>query len=383
MSKKTKIIWLIIALVVIIAIIGYALALTNKANSQDTEPIKIGVIAPLTGDLVNWGGSMKGGIEIAVKEWNDRGGINGQQIQLIFEDNKTCDKTEAVTAFNKLISVDKVKATMVGCSGSVLATAPIAEQSKVILLTTLASAAKISQAGNYIFRTCISDAVQGANLADFLYHQLNTPEVAVIYASNDYGVGFFDNFKSTYEASGGKILDAETYLPEATDFRTALTKIKEKNPTSLVIISYGSEGGLIAKQARELGINAQIIGSDNFGVKEVVTAGDSAAEGAIFITSALDDQNQKVKDLKTKYISAYNQDPPIMSAVANSYDGTNLLLNAIKSSGYNPDGVKNYLYGVKNYDGVSGPITIDSNGDSHMTSMMQQIKNGQFVPYQN
>lgn len=378
-SKSLLVVIVILAITVISAWI--AIISKSKLSGNEAETIKIGVIAPLTSDMSNWGSSMKGGIELAVSEWNGHDGINGKKIQLIFEDNKSCDKTEAVTAFNKLANVDKVKAVIVGCSGSVLSVAPLAEQNKIILLTTLASAAKISQAGDYVFRTCISDAVQGKNLADFLYNKLDTKDAAVIYVNNDYGVGFLDAFKTTFESAGGKIVDSEVYQPESTDFRTFLIKIKARNPSALVIISYGSEGGLIAKQTKEMGINSHLIGSDNFGVKEVVAAGGKAVEGTIFVTSALDDKNKKVQDLKSSYILSYKTEPPIMSAVANSYDGTNLLLSAIKSKGYNADSIKDYLYAVKNYDGVSGIINMDKNGDANMPSTIQQIKNGNFLPY--
>ena len=151
---------------------------------------------------------------------------------------------------------------------------------------------------------------------------------------------------------------------------------------ALVIISYGSEGGLIAKQARELEINSQIIGSDNFGVKEVVESGGNSVEGAMFITSVLDEERKETKELKEKFLEYYKKEPSIMIAVATSYDGMNILLDAIRSNGYNADSIKDFLYSVKDYNGASGLITIDKNGDAEMESTIQIIKNGQFVPYE-
>lgn len=371
-----------VLVIIVLALIIWGITSLPGSEPAQGEPIKIGVIAPLTGDMSNWGESMKNGIEIATNELNDQGGIDGRKVEIIVEDNKACDNTTTVSAFNKLVDIDKVKAVIVGCSGAVLSVAPIAEQNKIILLTTVASAAKISDAGDYVFRVCVSDAVQGKNLGDYIANRLDKKSVGVIYVNNDYGVGFFNNFKNSFENNGGDIVQSEIYEANATDFRTNLVKIKQADPEALVVINYGSEGGIIAKQARELGINYQIIGSDNFGVKEVIDAGGNFVEGAIFVTSVLDDNKKETKELKQKHLDYYKNEPSIMIAVATSYDGMNLLLNAIKSEGYNTDSIKDFLYSVEDYNGASGLITIDENGDAQMGSTIQIIKDGQFVPYE-
>jgi branched-chain amino acid transport system substrate-binding protein len=381
MDKTTQIIIGIIVAIIILGGIWYGLS--KKPTAPTTkEPIKIGVILPLTGEMANWGESMKGGIELAKDEINSKGGIMGRHLEIVYEDNQACDKALTVSAFRKLINIDKVKITMVGCSGAVLAVAPIAEENRVILLTPMASAAKISEAGDFVFRTSISDAIQGKTLGQYLIEKLNFRKVGVIYVNNDYGVGLFDNFKNIFENSGGEIVQAEKYEFGATDFRTNLIKIKAKSPEALVIISYGSEGGLIAKQARELGINIQLIGTDNFGTKEVVETGKESVEGAIFSTPALDERRPEVQELKRKFETKYGKEPPVIIAVADAYDAMNILAKAIQAKGYDPLEVKDYLYSLKNYPGISGTISIDQNGDAEKPISLQVIKNGQFVPYE-
>jgi branched-chain amino acid transport system substrate-binding protein len=381
MNKTAKtILWLVVA-VIILAGIYYGVSKKPTAPTIK-EPIKIGVIAPLSGEMANWGESMKGGIEIAVDELNSTGGIDGRRIEIILEDNQACDKTASVTAFRKLIDVDKVKVVMIGCSGATLAVAPLAEENKVILLTPMASAAKISEAGDFIFRTSISDNIQGKILGKYIIEKLNFKKIGVIYVNNDYGLGLFDNLKSTFENMGGKIVQAEKYEFGATDFKTQLIKIKAQSPDALLIISYGSEGGLIAKQARELGINIQIIGTDNFGTKEVVESGKSAVEGAIFSTPALDETKPEIQILKAEFQKRYGKEPPILIAVADAYDAAKILLKAIQMKGYDAFGIKDYLYSVKDYLGVTGIITINKNGDAEKPIFLQTIKNGQFVPYE-
>ncbi len=375
MTKTAKTILWVVIIVIVIGAIWYGL--TRKPAE---EVIKIGVITPLSSDMVNWGESMKGGIEIAVDERNSI--INGKPIQLIFEDNKACDSKETVTAMRKLIDIDKVKVTLVGCSGATMSAAPIAEENQVILLTPMASAGQISQAGDFVFRTSISDTAMGKFLGKYLIEKLNFKKIAVLYANNDYGVGFFNNLKPSFENSGGEILQAEEYIFGATDFRTNLTKIKAKSPEALVVISYGQEGGLIAKQIKELDIDVQIIGGDNFGTQEVVEAGGEAVEGAIFTTPALDETKPEVIELKEKFQNKYGKEPPVLISVADGYDAANLLLDAIEEKGYNPFGIKDYLYSIKDYPGISGVITIDENGDAVKPVSIQTIKNGQFVPYE-
>lgn len=370
--NKTNQIIIAIVIVIFLIVIFY--------NPTPKETIKIGVITPLTTDMSNWGESMKGGIEIAVDERGHT--IDGRAIQLIFEDNKACDPKETVTALRKLINIDKVKIVVVGCSGATMSAAPIAEENKVILLTPMASAGQISQAGDFVFRTCISDNTMGKFLGIYLIGELDFSKVAVIYVNNDYGVGFFENFKTSFENSGGEIVQAEKYNFGEIDFRTNLAKIKAGSPQALVIISYGQEGGLIARQVKELALDIQLIGTDNFGTQEVVKAGGEAVEGAIFITPALDETKSEVKELKEKFRNKYGKEPPVMPALADAYDATNILLNSIKKKGYDPVNIKEYLYSVKNYPGISGVITIDENGDAEKPISIQTIKNSEFVPYE-
>jgi len=364
--------------IIVVIIIIVAVVIFYKPASEGT--IKIGVITPLTTDMSNWGESMKGGIEIAADE---RGyNINGRPIQLIFEDNKACDSKETVTALRKLINIDKVKVVLVGCSGATLSAAPIAEEAKVILLTPMASATKISEAGDFIFRTSVSNRAMARFLGKYLIEKLNFKKIGVIYVNNDYGVGFFDDLKISFENSGGEIAQAEKYNFEAIDFRTNLTKIKAELPEALVIISYGQEGGLIARQVKELGLNVPLIGTDNFGTQEVVDSGGGAVEGAIFISPALDETEPKTKELKEKFRNRYAKEPPVMVALADAYDAANILFNAIEKEGYDPIAIKGYLYSVRDYPGISGVITIDENGDAEKPIGIQTIKNGQFVPYE-
>ncbi|HOX60463.1 MAG TPA: ABC transporter substrate-binding protein [Candidatus Magasanikbacteria bacterium] len=378
MDKKIRVGIFAVAIMVILS----GCAQTNIDQSKK-ENLKIGVVAPLTGEMATWGESVRGGAEIAVDEINSTGGVNGQKIDLIFEDNFACDKTASVNAINKLIKMNNSKINLMTCSGAVLATAPITEQAKTIMMVPGGSTAAIAEAGDYVFRTTISDDIQAKNLSKFIADSMKIKRIAIIYVNNDYGVGFFNNLSTEISTNGGQIVKSEKYSPEDTEFRTQLTNIKNTSPDALIIICYGKEGGTIAKQARELGIRVQLIGTDNFGTNEVATAGGQAVDGAIFSTEGIDMEQPRTKHLIDAYTQKYNHVPPVDYVVADTYDAIRLLADAISARGYNPDGIKDYLYGVKDYAGASGVITMNSNGDAFKPTQIRQIRNGKLVNYQN
>jgi branched-chain amino acid transport system substrate-binding protein len=167
-------------------------------QQQDTTPIKIGWLGPLTGDVSSVGTADKQAGEIAVKEINDAGGINGRPLEVVYEDG-FCDSKTASNAGNKLINIDKVVAIIGGfCSGETLAVAPTAEQNKVVMISPASTAPSISTAGDYIFRDVPSDSYQGKHAANFVYNTLGKRKAAVLYASVDYTQGLADVFSDEY-----------------------------------------------------------------------------------------------------------------------------------------------------------------------------------------
>ncbi len=254
--KKTTYLAIAMCLLILILTSGCNRTPTGAATSQ--EPIKIGFIGPLTGELASWGNNEKQGVELAVKEINDAGGINGRKLSIIYEDGQ-CNPKSAVTAAQKLITVDHVKA-IIGetCSSATLAVAPLAEQNKVILISPTSGADSISQAGDFIFRIFIPNnfyAVEGARIIE---KELGSKSVAVLYIQNDAGVSTKDRFIQLFK--GGKIMLIQGYAPDTTDFKTILLKVKEAEPDLVYLAGYYPDGGLILKQAKELGIKTQFFG---------------------------------------------------------------------------------------------------------------------------
>ena len=186
--------------------------------------------------------------------------------------------------------------------------------------------------------------------------------------------GFKENYSGEIFAQGYTFGDA--------DFKTQLSKIKGFNPDIIFVINYGVEGGLIAKQARELGINAQIIGSDNFCTPDVLKTAGKSVNGVLCINSApLDETQENVVQFKKSYYETYGEDPNIIFVSANAYDTAKIIFNAIDKYGNDITIIKDYLYVMPEYNGVSGKIRFDNNGDATKDFVLQQIINGTIVDY--
>lgn len=345
----------------------------------ETGPIRIGFIGPLSGDAAGLGADDRAGVELAVKEINDAGGINGRTLEVIFEDGK-CNGKDANTAATKLIDVDKVPVIIGGlCSSETLAAAPLAEAAKVALISPASSNPSITQAGDFVFRVWPSDTGQGKAMAEYL-NSKNIKKVGIIYMNQDYNLGLATAFKQNFEALGGQVVAWETYEQDAKDFRTQIAKARAARPDAIYLVPYSVDGGLLVKQIRELKITLPLYGSETLGSKESVeAAGKENIEGLIYATPKFDSEWPKAKEFLPKATALKGSDLSIPAIAANAYDAAYLVAEAFKQKGISGEAVRDYLYTVKDYDGAGGKLTIDSNGDALKEFQLMQIKNGEFV----
>ncbi|MBS3079679.1 penicillin-binding protein activator [Candidatus Pacearchaeota archaeon] len=356
MKSSFKILIGVIALLIVIFLARAYF--TGNVVKEDT--IKFGVTLPLTGDLSNFGVGEKNAIEIAVEEINSNGGINGRKIELIIEDTK-CNAQDGVSAANKLINIEKVP-VIVGeiCSGPTLAMAPLAEQSKTILFATAASSPKITNAGDYIFRDYPSDNYQGSYGAEISYNKLEKRKAAVLYMQIDYGIGVKDAFKKRFKELGGTITIEESFVQGAKDLRTQLSKIKSSNSDLIYFVGYNEEAIVFIQQLKALGIKTQVVSTETFDDPSILQKVGNSADGMVYTLL----KSPLTEDFKIAIKSKTGSDQ-ILIGMPNSYDAIHLIANAMKNC-KNPEDttcIKNELYKVKNYKGVTGTITIDSNGD--------------------
>lgn len=373
MSKTVKIVLGIIVLAVLIILIV-------SSKKTETGPIKIGFIAPLTGEAAAYGEPIKRGTEIAVSEINDKGGIKGRKIEVVYEDGK-CSNKDATSAAQKLISIDKVK-VIVGmiCSGELLSAAPVAENAKVVLIGQ-GSSPDITKAGDYTFRTFPSDTIVGTTLVQSM-EKNGVKTVAVLTGSTAYTLALQKDFESKVKSSTVKLVATETYTENTKDFRSLLQKIKAANPDALLIDTQtGAEGGRVAQQARDLGIKSQFYSAYFTGTE--FTGLGKAVEGTYIVDApSLIEGDGRVSAFLKKSKEKYGSDQTYPFFAANVYDEIYLLADIISKVGYDDaEKIKNALYAVKDFDGLSGKFGFDENGDVTGIGMrLTQVKDGKAVP---
>ena len=355
MNKTAKVvIWIVIAVVVVVG--GYFLLNNQKPTSN--EPIKIGWIGPLTGDAASIGQNEQAAVEVAVDEVNKAGGVNGQPIQVIYEDGQ-CAGTAASTAANKLINVDKVPVILGGtCSGETMAFTSVAEQSKTVVLSPCSSNPAITNAGDYIFRDYPSDNYQGTFAANYIFNTLGKKKVAVLYIQNDYAVGIRGVFVDAFKKLGGTIVADESAAASATDFRAQLTKIKAANPDLVYSLGMADEATVSIKQARGLGINVPFFGGDAWGDAKIWSGLGQAGEGSMYtsLSTPLTDTFKAAVKAKAG--------TDVTDCSAEAYDGLKILAQVMGKVGTNSEAIKNQLYKTVYNGGVSASkIQFDSNGD--------------------
>lgn len=347
----------ILAVAVMSASILSACGAKDNTNAA-TDEILIGGIGPLTGGASTYGQSVKDGAELYIKEVNAAGGIDGKQVRLVFEDDQA-DGTLASNAFNKLVDNDKVTAILGGVtSGATLAIANKATQSKIPMITPSATEPSVTEVGGeYMFRVCYVDSYQGIALANYSYDTLKNTKVAILYnVASDYSKGIADSFKAAFEAKGGTVTSFLSYNEGDKDFSAQLTQIAGVEAEALLLPDYYGTVGLIAKQARNAGIDAQILGGDGWESDELYGIGGEGVDGARYITHYFSgDEAPVVADFVKAFNDAYSRQPDGFSAL--SYDAMRVLLDAIDAAD-STDGAAIQAQMLKTQmEGVTGNMT--------------------------
>ena len=363
MSKTAKIVvWAVIIIIVLVG--GYFLMKGQGENS--TGSIKIGISAPMTGEVASYGEAVVGGAELAVKEINDAGGVNGRKIELVIEDDQ-CGADGGITAVQKLINVDNV-AAMNGpvCSAAAGPALPLIQKAGIPDVLSVASAPGLTKAGDYIFRNYPSDSFQGKYAAEYLYNTLKKSKVAVIYVQNAWGLGIKDVFINRFKELGGQVVFEDSATQDSVDFRTSLTKAKAANPDSLYVPVYPANASGLLKQIAEMGLKVTVLGGDSFDAKEVWDV--SGSQGVLYLQahlSAPDDFMNRVKSVTGKTPNAYT---PFV------YDAIKILAEAMKEAGStNGAAVKAKLIGMDYKDSVA-VSEVKFNADRELNTASYDVK---------
>ena len=375
---------MVVLSLVLVLVLGLITSGCNNLIKNDKELI-LGANYEMTGALAAVAKQTVNGINLAIKQTNEQGGVLGKQIKLIIADNKS-EPSESANAITKLIKNDNVKLVFGSvASSNVLATVQIAHDSKIPLITATATNPSVTmeqdQVRPYVFRTCFIDPFQGEVMANFAAKSLQAKN-AVMYidSSSDYSKGLAKIFAEKFIANGGIIIGEESFLQKDQDFKSTLTKIKAINPDVVFIPAYYEEVGKIIRQAREIGIKSQLIGTDGWDDPKLIEiAGLSAVEGTFFSNHySPQDQDPKVVEFVKAYKAEYNQEPSALAVLG--YDCALVVIDAIKRAGSDdPEKIRQALEETKKLQITTGLLSIDNNHNPIKSAVVVEIKNGQQI----
>ena len=360
-----------------------ALLILSACKPTGNE-LKIGVSAPLTGDISALGQSTKNAILLAQDEANEGGGIKvGEKtlkVRFIVEDDENKPESTA-TVFQKLINQDKVLA-IIGSQSSKCsnAGAPIAETARIPQLTPWSTNPNVTKGRSFVFRACFIDPFQGKVVAQFAIGKLKAKSAAVVYdVASDYNKGIAEVFRDEFTRMGGQVVGYETYNTKDTDFSAQLTKVKGANPDILFLPNYFNEVPLQIQQARKLGLTATVLGGDGWDNPELVKLGGSVMNGTYFSNHYSPDLDSPIaKAFIAKYQARFKAVPD--AAAALTYDSALLLFKAIAAAGKaDPKAIRDALAATRGFQGVTGSISYAGGGDPVKGAVVIKIENGRFV----
>jgi branched-chain amino acid transport system substrate-binding protein len=373
MKIRSQVLIGVAILAILIVVVGILYTGSSQSPKKLNE-IVVGAALPLTGNSAVWGVPTKEGVELAVDEINKSGGIKGLPVRVVYEDT-TGDPKVALSAVEKLLSADNVLAIIDDSNSSVtLAIGPVLDRNKTVLLVTGASSPKIAKLSPYKFRIWNSDSLEGQLMATYLQKKKSISRVAVLYVNNNYGQGLKDVFVAAFGANG--ITDQESFTEDASDFRAQIAKILASNADAIYIIAYPKQGALLLKQLQELGNRKKLFGAVAFEDTGMLSNAGSSAENLEYpLPAPVDPKDTAYKAFVSAYKVKFHKDIPFLADVG--FDGMNVIAAAFsQAKAITREDLRESLSTLPLYQGVSGPIKFDTDGEVHKPFGIRVVKNG-------
>jgi len=364
-----------------LALFVVLLATFSGCRAAGSREVHIGGVLPLTGDLAIYGQKMKNGIDLAIKQINAKGGVQGKQIAVLYEDDQG-DPKASIAAILKLISVSKVNVIIGGAiSATALPSVPVINQHAVVLFSPAATSPKLSGMSKYFFRNWPPDVFDGTAMGDFAAKTLHLKRVAMLYVNNEWGVAISKIFSGVFQANGGTVVETESYEPSATDFRTQLVKIAAAKPEAIYIPGYLKELIIALRQKQELRVGGKVLSAYGFYDPMLLEQAKTAAEGAVFTVPAFDPDNPSSagREFTANFQTEYGEKPDVWAAQA--YDAAEIIAAALKTGATTGPDIRNEIAKTNDFDGVSGRTSFDENGDVQKPLRFMTVRHGEFVNY--
>jgi len=344
-------------------------------------PIKIGVPVPLSGGNAKMGNDISQAATLAVEEWNAKGGVLGRKLEIVAFDD-ACDAQQSVTAAHKLVDGGVVAVAGGYCSSAAIPASAVYHDAGVAFVADASSNPKLTDQGfENVFRVIGRDDQQGPYAAGFMMNTLKAKKIAIIHDNTLYAKGLADATKAALEGKPGvQVVFFDAVTPGEKDFSAVLTKVKSLSPDVTYYTGYYPEGGLIAKQFKDLGVPGKFMAGDANNDPTFISEAGPASEGVYVTSTPLPQDQSSAKSFIDRYKKRWNQDPGPYSAL--EYDAVNVVINAIKQSGSTDRAaIIKAITGTKNYQGATGAINFDKKGDrTSVLYITYIIKGGKFVP---
>jgi branched-chain amino acid transport system substrate-binding protein len=349
----------------------------SGAGKNDSGEIVIGHYASMTGNTAHFGQDTDKAARLAIDQLNASGGVLGRTLKLVTFDDRG-DGAEAANAVTRLIDVEKAVAILGEVASSLsLQGGPIAQRRKIPMVSPSSTNPKVTQVGDYIFRVCFIDPFQGKVMATFARQTLKLDKVAILKdVKNDYSIGLADAFQKSFVAQGGTVAAEQSYSAGDTDFSAQVTAIKGSAAQAIWVPGYYAEVGAIARTAARLGVKLPLLGGDGWDAPELFSIGGDALNGSYFSNHFAPDQaSPQARKFVADFKAKYGQEPTGLGALG--YDGIMVIADAIKHAGKaEPTAIRDALAATKDYQGVTGSITMDKDRNPEKSVVVLKIDGG-------
>ena len=357
-----------------------AVAAVAVAAPVEAGEILIGEVGSISGAEATFGDSTHKGIELALKQINSKGGIKGRQLRVKVLDDQGRPE-EAATAMTRLIDGDKVVLVLgeVASTRSI-AMAAVAENHKVPMISHASTNPKVTDGNNYVFRVCFIDPFQGYVMAKFARETLKISKVAILKdVRNDYSIGLAAAFVARFKGMGGKIVKEEAYSAGDKDFKAQLASIKAAEPDAIYVPGYYADVGLVARQSKRMGMNVPLLGGDGWSSEKLYEIGGEAIEGSYYSNHySTQDPSPRIQEFVAEYKQAYGGEPDCFAALG--YDAARVAANAIaRAKSLSGDDLRDAVAQTKDFDGVTGMITIDAKHNATKPAVVLKVEGGKSV----
>ncbi len=355
-------------------------ALANGCKPSATGDIPLGHYASLTGSEATFGQSTDNGFKLAIEEFNEAGGFDGKKIRPITLDDKGIP-SEAGTAVTRLITSERV-VCVIGevASGLSLAGGAVCQDLGVPMISPSSTNTKVTEIGNMISRVCFLDPFQAWVCAKFLrnHEGLKAEKAAILFdQKSPYSEQLAAEFEKSFTSMGGRIVEKRAFTSGDQDFSAQLTAIRSAGPQAIFVPCYYSDAGNIAVQARKLGITVPLMGGDGWDSEKLAEIGGSAIEGCYFSNHySHEDPNPTVQGFVSRYKEKFGKTPDALAALG--YDAAKVFLKALTDTkSTDPKTLAAAIAATKDFDGVTGRITLNEKRDPVKPAAILMMKGGQ------